>query len=140
MTNLWPDNIGSGSTKMKPPVAILREQASLLGERTQNMVTASVNSVQGPSARPFRSGFMLLAPALGNYAYRLFSIEHGIELYPVVLDVDDDILMELPSQSRPVQANSEAEFLDLLRRIFASRKTRQIIDVMLAQSLAVGSD
>jgi len=140
MTNLWPDNIGSGSPQMKPPIAILREQASLLGERTHNIVTATVNTVQGPSMRPFRSGFMLLAPALENYAYRLFSIEHGIEFYPVVLDVDDDILMELPAHSRPVQANSEAEFLDLLKRIFGSRKTRQVIDAMLAQSLAMSGD
>ena len=48
MENLWPDDI----TVMgkKAPVTILREQASMLGEKTKNIVIGQVQEFQDPSA------------------------------------------------------------------------------------------
>ena len=34
--DLWPDNVGT--TELVPPVTILRQQAALLGTKTQNLV------------------------------------------------------------------------------------------------------
>ncbi len=45
MTDLWPETIGT--VRVKSPVAILREQASLLGQKTQNLVQAQVKG--GPA-------------------------------------------------------------------------------------------
>lgn len=35
--DLWPENIGASTTELSP-VAILRQQASLLGQKTKNLV------------------------------------------------------------------------------------------------------
>ena len=43
MVDLWPKDISEIS--IKSPVAILREQASLLGQKTKGLVTAEVKSV-----------------------------------------------------------------------------------------------
>ena len=37
--SLWPDNIGISNREMAP-VSILREQATFLGQKTQNLVIA----------------------------------------------------------------------------------------------------
>ncbi len=50
MENLWPENLTVTGTKA--PVIILREQASLLGEATQNIVEAEVkNADPSPDMR-----------------------------------------------------------------------------------------
>ena len=41
MVDLWPEDIAV-YTKLRSPATILREQASLLGDRTQNLVEADV--------------------------------------------------------------------------------------------------
>ncbi|MCX7015722.1 MAG: hypothetical protein NTW86_24745, partial [Candidatus Sumerlaeota bacterium] len=90
MEDLWPDKIGTELPK--PPVQIVKEQAALLGERTRNVVCAEVLPVETETPYEFSYGFFIVGPALGNYRYRLFSILHDIDLYPVRFDVDRDIL------------------------------------------------
>jgi len=62
MSDLWPKDIGN--TNLRAPVSILREQASLLGEKTQNLVKADVYTLRSCAKTTwnsvqlfFRSGF-----------------------------------------------------------------------------------
>src|SRR5881296_859505 len=77
---------------VRTPVSILREQAALLGQKTKNLVEASVETTS--SGGTFYHTFKLVAPALDNYTYQLFRIRHGIQLYPVYVEgplySDDD--------------------------------------------------
>lgn len=160
MDDLWSDDITS--IDIKVPVAILREQAFLLGKKTKNIVEAEVkridisdegsgsgqgidisnemplNSVElNEDLTKFRYGFYILAPALGNYRYKLFTIWHDVNLYPVNFTTDEDIKNEIYPDKNTISAKSEEEFLEILKKIFQSKRTKQIIRAIFSQSVTV---
>jgi hypothetical protein len=68
MVDLWPENIGS--PEITAPVSILKRQASLLGEKTNNVVEAEVqkgNDAWWTTSEDMIYNFYLVAPALGKY-------------------------------------------------------------------------
>jgi hypothetical protein len=149
MIDLWPEDLGTTATAS--PLTILKEQASLLGAKTKNILKAGVtryerspavisrNVVAAKSAavadEPFKYAFYLEAPALDNYTYRLFTAAYDVNLYPVRLAVDDDIASELGTFSGlDLIASDEEEFKQLLSKILASQKTRKVVNAILSQS------
>ncbi|HEX9925913.1 MAG TPA: hypothetical protein VGD99_24870 [Anaerolineae bacterium] len=149
--SLWPDKI-EFSDKEKPPVSILREQATYLGEKTQNLVTAEVASVAGDIDNSlydavqslaatamgsqkrtlkkdyFYDIFYLVAPALNNYRFELFITVRKIDqFYPIEIRSDT-----LDIDWR--ELNSQDELLTELGNIFSHPKTIKIIESMLVQS------
>jgi hypothetical protein len=147
MVDLWPADLVQ-PLEQKAPVTILREQATLLGQKTSNLVEGRV--VEGTTQLPglFVYSFQLIAPVLKNYSYRLFSIRHDINLYPLQVSLDDDLVDEvfgdrkkeilLPDGSESIMidrtVSSEEEFLEALSKIFGASKTRHIINALIAQS------
>lgn len=102
-------------------VAILREQASLLGAKTNHLVEGKVETrVFGSRLYEF---FYLVVPPLGNYSYELFRVSHDAKLYPV--QIDDDPGHEL---------SNEAEFVKWLGQKLSSPETKSIIGDLLAQA------
>ncbi len=157
MRNLWPNDIAVvAAVDTKPPVAILREQAALLGQSTQNLVEAQVaegqqsvtladgmvqvaRRIRGEYTQPSRRtifvyDFFITAPSL-YYKYRAFTIQHNIDLYPVQIDADEDIHTEITPEGaeRIIEAASETEFMEILGRIFATEKIRHVIGALLTQ-------
>jgi hypothetical protein len=134
MPDLWPADIAK--TIHKTPVSILREQAALLGEKTKNLVEAEVAQNDVYNSSDFRYDFFIVGPALQNYHYKLFTISHPVELYPVRFFLDRDIVSELNLGKGDVAAEVDDEntLLDFLKKIFASKKTRQVIAAILGQS------
>lgn len=140
MVNLWPNEVIHQG--MKAPVTILKEQAYLLGQMTKNIVEAHVsfnnaNQVATESL-PFHYLFFIVAPALQNYRYKLFSVEYDIDIYPIFFKLSDDIKKDISSSFRnekgEVKAESEEEFQSILGEIFKAQKTLRVINAMLAQS------
>src|SRR5229473_392111 len=98
MQDLWPEDIERVSNK--PPVTILKEQASFLGQRTKNIVTAEVRQLEQasdydiilgvvppvipghPPHYDFNYRFYIVAPALQDYHFKLFDLSHNVEPYP----------------------------------------------------------
>jgi hypothetical protein len=144
MDDLWPKDI-KGESGLKAPVAILREQGALLGERTKNIVIGEVRPVNLPTGlnlrltHPFSYDFCIKGTALG-YSYSLFFISYPITLYPVFFIIDDDDLnKELGFEHgrtslKAIKAINEEKFKDYLKRIFNSEKSRRIISAILAQT------
>ena len=138
--DLWPDDIGKAELDTKAPVTILKQQASLLGEKTQNLVGAQVRQFRS-TYYPFSYTFLLTAPALDNYTYELFSIAHDADLYPVTIDAGPEIGLELSrkfpsSESLPwgsAEVQSEGQLLEALRFILGAKRTRNVIGALLAQ-------
>ncbi|KPA09970.1 hypothetical protein MHK_009824, partial [Candidatus Magnetomorum sp. HK-1] len=95
MENLWPDEVGT--TTIVSPVAILREQAELLGEKMKNIVAAEVSSFDS-STDSIIYHFYIVAPTLGNYRYRLFTVSHNVTLYPLEIYVDDELGKEVEAK------------------------------------------
>jgi hypothetical protein len=78
--DLWPANIAD--SKLTTPVAILKEQAALLGEKTKQLVKGEVSTQT--TGNLFVHHFYIVAPTL-NYKYELFTASHVINFYPLTL-------------------------------------------------------
>ena len=131
--DLWPSVFGHQETEL--PDAILREQANRLGEKTNHLVEARVEALAHATylTDKIRLGFYLVAPRLGNYSYRLFTIEYEIVLknqniigYPVTV---------LNGVERVCE--DKKEFLEVLREVFASQTTIQVISALMTGSSPV---
>ena len=146
MSNLWPMDIGK--ERINSPNTILREQASFLGSATNNLVQGEVIKDKGYEAN-FRYYFHIVAPSVGNYHYRLMTMYHPIEIYPVHIFVEDSILNELSEHftvehlepyENGVAVRSEEEFSTALKTIFASEKTKKVITSLLSQAVPDWND
>jgi hypothetical protein len=114
-TDFWGEIQTEG---IRTPVAILREQAALLGPKTQNVVEAKVQTQAQPGGI-FIHIFDLVVPALDSYTYRLFSVSHPMGLYPM--------------KAAERQLNNEEEFKTWLRAKLSSEETKRIIANLIAQ-------
>jgi hypothetical protein len=145
MIDLWPDGIEQ--TRIRSPVTILREQGSLLGRKTKNLVQGEVLESASTKENQLVYSFFLVAPALSHYRYKLLTTYHDAGLYPVQVDVEDGIMEEVDSQFEieigdnnghltaiTLEASSEENFLELLRQIFRSKKVKQVVTGLLSQS------
>jgi hypothetical protein len=106
----------------RTPLAILREQASLLGTKTKNLVEATVDTSVDPLGQ-FVHRFTLVVPSLSSYKYVLFRIEHGIAIYPIKT-----------LEPFGPQLQTEQEFVDWVHRKLSSPETKRIIANLLAQA------
>ena len=131
--DLWPSAFGL--PKQELPDAILKEQANRLGEKTNHVVEARVEAPEHAKylSDKIRLAFYLVAPRLGNYSYRLFTVEYGITSigqeitgYPVTL---------LNGEERICR--DRGEFIEVLREIFASQTTLQVISALMDDSSTV---
>lgn len=130
MPSLWPSDIGA--TSKRAPVDVLREQARFLTETTQGEVGAHVNYLRVPTFTAktkgeFRFDFDIVAPELNNYSLTLLSIYNSSSLYPVHVEYDG-------FEGGYATAESEQELSDLLRAVFSSKTTRDLISGIRAQT------
>jgi len=138
MTNLWPAEITEVS-EITPPVVILEQQATMLGDMTKNIVLAEVKAEESKTYE-FSYTFDIVAPILDNYRYRLLTIYHHIDFYPLIIAVEKEIYQDIKlsdktkKESMALEVDSESKFLEELRKIFRSNKTKRIISALLAQS------
>ncbi len=148
--NLWPQDLAANTTRS--PLTILKEQASLLGYQTRNIVTAGVSRysvgmrviaggddntkmISRPDSSQFTYAFNIEAPALDNYTYRLFTTTYDVNLFPVRFTLDQDIASELGlSAGESLDAVNEEDFKQKLALILGSQKTRKVINAILSQS------
>lgn len=117
-TDLWGQLAPSA---VRAPVAILREQASLLGAKTNRLVEGKVETrVSGTKLFQF---FYLVVPPLDDYLYELFQVWHDVSLYPVRIG-------DPPS----IELRNEEEFVRWLGQKLSSPETKSIIGSLLAQA------
>ncbi len=117
--DFWPANIGE--TTLITPASILKEEASYLGPKTEQLVKAEVRSAT--SGDNFVQRFVIVAPGLNDYAFILFYVVHPITLYPATL------VWQNINHTVPNQAGLTAK----LKEILESSQTRQVIEALLAQ-------
>ncbi len=122
--DLWPADIAN-PPEDKAPLVLLREQAAALAKKTGNLVEAEVTTAQDIEGG-LRLRFTLVAPALSNYRYDLFTAIQPAGLYPVRLILDNDTYV----------ADSEEALKQYLRKFFSSHTARKVIGGLVAQSQA----
>jgi hypothetical protein len=120
--NLWPEDIGR-TEKAVTPVSILKAAASQLGQRTSQLVRASVHTViRGDD---FFHGFWLEVPSL-EYQYKLFEVHHAVDsFYPLYTDQW--------SKSGQLILGSEEDVKEYLKTVFATEKTKRLVETLLQQ-------
>jgi hypothetical protein len=116
-TDFWGE---LGTTEVKTPLSIMREQAAALGRRTKNLVEARVET--RTVGRSFVHSFELVVPSLDDYTYQLFEIRHELDLYPIDVKGTDVVL------------TTEEAFTAWLRDRLSSAETRRIVTNLLAQA------
>jgi hypothetical protein len=116
--DLWPANLTESN--LVTPVAILREQAALLGDKTKQLVTGEVQTAT--TGNLFVHSFCVAAPTL-NYRYELFRVQHPAVFYPLVL----------AQGSVTTQVKSEQELKNKLKEVFSSQLTLNVVHSILAQ-------
>ena len=121
--DFWPDDIVDVADP--EPVALLKEQASLLGNKTRNAVEGAVKtSTDGGKAY---YSLYLKVPDLGDYHYKLLSIAYPVtgcdEAYPVTA--------QTPAGDPPVEIPNREEFRAWLRRQLSSNHVRRVIANLL---------
>jgi hypothetical protein len=125
--DLWPE---LGQSQVTPPVAILREQAAALGNKTNGLLQGQVDTrVEGGV---FHHRFLVVAPTLDDYTYELFWIEHGADQYPVYAPT-------IPKGAIPrmkQNLDTEKELVDYIREVLNSDKTKSVVGSLLAQAKA----
>jgi hypothetical protein len=119
--DLWPK--AKFESNIVTPLSIMRRQASLLGEKTQQLVTAEV--VTSTNGNLAAHAFRLVVPAMDNYKYQLFNITHRVEqLYPLEAYFDS---------SNPTIRDQSA-FVEWLKGVLSSESTLKKIDSLIAQA------
>ncbi|MFZ0914844.1 MAG: hypothetical protein WAN09_16340, partial [Candidatus Korobacteraceae bacterium] len=78
--DFWPANIADSN--LTTPATILKEQATLLGEKTRQLVKGEV--VTQATGDIFVHYFYIAAPTL-NYRFELFKVSHTVNFYPLTL-------------------------------------------------------
>ena len=126
MIDLWPDEFGPFSSP-PPPILTLKEQASIISNKTGGRIVAAIYSESHDKDFAYR--FMLVAPFLGDYEYELFVVSHPIELYP--LEIDADVM------AKQFKCKTPEQFQAALRTIFSSPQTSKVIRGILAQTDAM---
>jgi hypothetical protein len=131
--DLWPE---IEQSQVIPPVAILREQAALLGKKTNHLLDGRVDTRVTIDGR-FVHSFYIVAPALGDYTYKLFEVSHDENPYPVygaALAASAGVILK-PDLS--VSLNTEQEFVDYVRTTLNLDNTKRVIGNLLAQIKAL---
>jgi hypothetical protein len=138
MINLWPE---IETTTITPPVTILEQQASMLGNMTKNIILGDIKARESEEY-DFSYVFYIIAPALSNYRYKLLTIYHNIDLYPIVVQVEENIYKEIDKPEYfhgnvfySFKVSLEDKFLDILKAIFNSSKAKKVISALYAQSI-----
>ena len=129
--DLWPADLEVEF--VLTPEAILRTQAEKLHQKTNNLLDAQLVPFRQQVSRgvlpqtELGYHFEIIAPALGGYRFRLFTVKHAEDrVYPAFVDFTEDAERTVFSQ---------AEFAGEISRILASSTTRSVLQSLVAQSL-----
>jgi hypothetical protein len=119
---------------IKAPTEILREQAQLLGKKTKGQLIGKISKHPLTTDESFFYDFFINAPSLNNYSYKLFTIKHGVELYPVSILTSGFEKDEGVSYG---ECKDPESFESKLELIFSSPETKDVIKRLLAQTRAI---
>jgi hypothetical protein len=108
------------------PADVLRRQAEILADMTGGQIRPRVeHAASNPNRVAF--WFTLVVPALDEYKYRLFRVEHGLSPYPLELAQDTGVPLT-------TTVTSQDEYYEELRNIFSSTETRGILRTLVDMS------
>jgi hypothetical protein len=139
--DLWSDDI---RVDILTPLAILRAQEDLIGQKTQGILEGEVRTTSNDTWMLHQLG--LIAPALNHYRVTLLTAKHRQDMvYPVSVTAPcfapkpRSLLaigaIRLPGQSPDQRdAATQEEFIELVRQVLHSDDVRASIQSLIALS------
>lgn len=122
--DLWGDI--SPAETLRTPTAILREQASLLAQKTRGLIEGDVRvRARGDE---IEIGFYIVAPSLNNYHYHVLDLTHTLDIYPV--EVFD---RGIADTDQPKTCTNEKSLVEEIKRVFEQDRVRAVLRGLLAQ-------
>lgn len=143
--DLWPAKFTD--LEQPTPVMILRQQAVLLGDKTNNVLTAFVESRQ-IDVGEFGHTFVVQAPLLG-YRHPILRAAHGVRVYPVSLTIlvegarsytDKQLKADFGVPSGKLADLNPDQFQAALKAVLGSRAVGDLIGSLIAQSRDAETD
>jgi hypothetical protein len=143
--NLWL------SSELQPtvltPIAILRTQASFLGQETQGLLRGDVRVTEGEKGQRTLS-FDVMAPAINNYRYTLLSVQHEQkDIYPAVISAQGLTVTETARSVFPLipereitttipkkTAYSERQFINIVQEVLRAPETIARLQSLIVRS------
>lgn len=142
--DLWPT--AALKVDVRTPVAILRTQATRLGQRTQGLLIGEVTITTGENNQVVL-GLEVIVPALNNYRYRLLSVQHAQDaIFPAKVSangfkIDVTEFGMLLQNSRTVTkhvntktAYSEGDFIDIVHEALQAPETTALMQSLIVRS------
>lgn len=132
--SLWPADIRAD---VRTPAAILRFQEGALSARTQGLLTAKLGTTW--SEDQVEHALDIVAPPLHFYRAQILTARHAEDLpYPVtvtaaVFPQQSPDLLDGPNTPGSRVAQSEDEFIELVRTVLASPSIRSLISSLIAR-------
>ncbi len=107
----------------RTPYVILREQAALLGQMTENLLEGHVE--KGREGSKFAAKLNIVAPTLDHYTYTVLHVDYPVALYPLkVWDTGEGAFRE---------CGNDAEFVEAVGEILSSDRVKRVIAGLLSQ-------
>jgi len=120
--NLWGQM--PQAEKVRSPLAILRQQASLLGQTTRGLLEGIVTRQRAfDPGRDFSATLSIVAPSLDSYEVQVVEIKYPLACYP----------LEVSWSEGDTKASDESEFVSVLGQVLSSKRTKTIIGRLLTQ-------
>lgn len=139
--DLWGD-LPSAET-IRTPYTILKEQASILTEKTNSLLIGEVKmspQIEYPGiikslvdqerqqSQSFVAFLRIKVPSLNNYTYSVLKIQYPLpDLYPVL------VTSFVAAEDRECECATEAEFENALGKVLSSSDVKRVISGLLAQ-------
>lgn len=147
--------------EVRSPLTILKEQAALLGQKTNNLLQGHVNFHRSTIDPQFTADFDIEAPLLDSYFYHVLTIRYPVTLYPVIVEPDSntqssprrlanlgfgeratiepdsnaqDPLRQVLTGSDRFECDNEESFIQTLGSILARPQVKKVIGLLVAQS------
>ena len=123
--NLWGI---LGETELgRTPTVVLREQAGLLGQLTNELLEGRVIRRRRLAVAGIRASLYIVAPAIARYRVKILELNHGLmNIYPVqVLDSIGE---------SEVSVEDEEGLMEALGSILSSEEVKRIISILMSES------
>jgi hypothetical protein len=111
--------------KIRTPLSILREQATVLSQMSERLLEGEV-MVTSDSPDQIEAQLNIVAPTLGGYSVTILSISYGLDLYPI-------LLQHALEPSIRKSAKDEQAFIVALQQVLTSESVRKVISALLTQ-------
>ncbi len=143
MDSLWGE---ISNETINTPKGILEEQAEYLKENTGKLVYAEVERnfiSEKKNEGILVFDFLIKGRYMDDFSYKLLSIRHPIDLYPVQVIVDQKAFKEIEAafegqkfilNANTFEADKEKIYVEILKAVFTSTRSKNLITGIISLS------